>query len=112
MLISERQSAATLEQRCSRAGAAMTTCVLGDGGDTRSLLLFLSGAPNEVITVFQTGVSRTFDPCPSPRCNVNSTGRRLYKPLPPLSSHWAASEPSCHATSGRAGWTSRWPAVS
>lgn len=115
--------------RWSCAGAAMSgggwpawpTCAHGDSGDTHSLLLFLSGAPNEVITVLQTGVTRTFDPCPSPHCNVNSSCRHLYPaPSPPSSRSpsligrvvsRAVTPAASGRPAGRRVWKSRWAAV-
>ena len=44
---------------------------------TPSRSSFLSGAPNEVITVPETEVTLTFDPYPSRRCNVNNSSRHL-----------------------------------
>lgn len=68
------------------------TCVYHDSGDTQSVPL-LSGAPNEVITVLQTGVTLTFDPCPSPCCNVNNSYRHLPGAVPAnaLPHWWVAS---------------------
>lgn len=71
-----------IERSCSYEGLwCQPTCVYHDSGDTQSVLL-LSGAPNEVITVLQTGVTLTFDPCPSPCCNVNNSSRHLPGGVP------------------------------
>lgn len=56
-------------------------CVYHDSGDTPPF----SEVPNEVITVPQTRVTLTFDPCPSLCRNVNNSSRHLCcggSPLP------------------------------
>ncbi|KAG7483353.1 hypothetical protein JOB18_046209 [Solea senegalensis] len=52
-----------------------------------------TAARNEVITVPETGVTLTFDPCPSPRCNVINYSRHLPSGVPvllPLIGWWHA----------------------
>eukprot|EP00064_Thunnus_orientalis_P009399 superscaffoldBa00001189_g9423 len=59
----------------------------GGGAGAWKCPVFLTyWAPNEVITVPETGVTLTFDPCPSPRYNVNNSSRHLPGGVPaPLS---------------------------
>lgn len=70
---------------------------------------FVKG-PNEVITVPETEVTLTFDPHPSPCCNVNSSSRHLPRGVPTLLPSLAGGMPSCH-TSGQRVWKSRWADV-
>lgn len=95
MLISERPCVSTRDLSQGGGGCfsfetvrCEQTCVCCDSGDTQPLLL-LSRAPNEVITVRQTGVTLTFDLIPPRTVMSRTPPPHLPAIVPaPLSPHW------------------------
>ncbi|KAF0043461.1 hypothetical protein F2P81_004798 [Scophthalmus maximus] len=82
----ENQSIQVLisNQKSVVASLALEQKVVSSG--LKALRKWICGGPNEVITVPETGVTLTFDPCPSPRCNVTNSPRHLPSGVPvPLS---------------------------